>query len=165
MEFEVIQGDIAEQRADALVSPAGTSLMMDTGAAAQALLHAGGEALGEAAIEKGPVGLGEVAVTDAYDLDADVVVHAAAAHFGGEARAEHVREAVRNALEAADEHGCETLVTPAVGCGIAGFEVEEGVALIADVVESFEPESLQRVELIAYTSVERDRMEKGLAAR
>lgn len=165
MEFDVIQGDIAEQSADALVAPSGTSLVMDTGAAAQALLHGGGEALGEAAVEAGPVGLGEVAVTDAHELDADIVVHAAAAHFGGEASAEHVRSAVRNALEAADDRGCRSLVTPAVGCGIAGFDIEEGVALIAEEVESFEPVSLDSVSLIAYTAMERERMQAGLDAR
>ncbi|MFB6172172.1 MAG: macro domain-containing protein [Haloarculaceae archaeon] len=163
MEFDLIQGDIAEQRADALVCPTGTSLMMDTGAAAQALLHAGGEELGEAALEQGPIGLGEVAVTDAYQLDADYVVHAAAAHFGGEASADHLRSAVSNALAAADRHDCETLVTPAVGCGIAGFDVEEGVQIIASEVESFDAASLSSVSLIAYTSAEHDRMRAGLA--
>lgn len=165
MEFEVIQGDIAEQTADALVAPAGTSLMMDTGAAAQALLDAGGEALGEAALERGPIELGEVAVTDAHDLDAEIVVHAAAAHYGGEAREAHVRSAVQGALQAADDRGCETLVTPAVGCGIAGFDVETGARIVADVTAAFEPASLRRVSLIAYTSLEYDRMQSGLADR
>jgi O-acetyl-ADP-ribose deacetylase (regulator of RNase III) len=162
MEFDIIQGDIAEQSADALVAPSGTSLVMDTGAAAQALLHAGGEELGEAAVEAGPVGLGEVAVTDAYDLEAEIVVHAAAAHFGGEATAEHVESAVHNALRAADEHDCRTLVTPAVGCGIAGFDIEEGIGLIAREIESFDPTSLESVSLIGYTDAEREQMEAGL---
>lgn len=165
MEFDLIQGDIAEQQADALVCPTGTSLMMDTGAAAQSLLHAGGEELGEAALERGPIGLGEVAVTDAYGLDADYVIHAAAAHFGGEATADHVRSAVSNALRAADERDCKTLVTPAVGCGIAGFDVKEGVRIIADAVSSFDPSSLAAVSLIAYTSMECDQMRAGLAER
>lgn len=165
MEFDIIEGDIADQSADALVSPSGTSLMMDTGSAAQALLFAGGEDLGAAALEEGPIELGEVAVTDAYDLDADIVVHAAAAHYGGESRAEHIRQAVRRALEAADARGCESLVMPAVGCGIAGFDTEEGIKIIANVIESFEPATLEQVSLIAYTSVERAAMDAGLAAR
>lgn len=162
MDFELIQGDIAEQVADALVCPAGTSLMMDTGAAAQALLHAGGEALGQAAIEAGPIGLGEVAVTDAYDLHATYVIHAAAAHYGGEARAEHVRSAVAGALAAADERDCSSLVTPAVGCGIAGFDVERGVRIVAEEVAAFDARSLEEVSVIAYTSHELDRMRAGL---
>lgn len=165
MEFDVVQGDIAEQSADALVCPAGTSLVMDTGAAAQALLHAGGEALGAAAVEAGPIGLGEVAVTEAYGLDAAYVIHAAAAHFGGESRAEHVRSAVAGALAAADDRGCTSLVTPAVGCGIAGFDVEAGARIVADEVESFDPGSLRQVALIAYTSHEHDRMLAGLDGR
>ena len=55
MEFRVIQGDIAQQSADALVDAAGTSLRMGSGAAGT-LRRAGGEALNAAA-----VGLGGVA--------------------------------------------------------------------------------------------------------
>ena len=40
--------------------------------------RAGGEAINEDAVEQGPIDLGEVAVTDAYDLDAGWVIHAAA---------------------------------------------------------------------------------------
>ena len=77
MEFEVIQGDIAQQSADVLVNAAGTSLQMGSGVAG-ALRRAGGEAINEDAVEQGPIDLGEVAVTDAYDLDAGWVIHAAA---------------------------------------------------------------------------------------
>lgn len=165
MEFDLVQGDIAERSADALVCPAGTSLVMDTGAAAQALLHAGGQALGDAAVAAGPIGLGEVAVTDAYDLDAKYVIHAAAAHFGGEAREEHVRSAIVGALDAADDRGCDSLVTPAIGCGIAGFDIQSGVRILAAEIEDFEPASLEDVSLIAYTSHEYDRMQTVLQDR
>jgi O-acetyl-ADP-ribose deacetylase (regulator of RNase III) len=82
MEFRVVQGDIAQQSADVLVNAAGTSLQMGSGVAG-ALRRGAGEQIHEAAVEQGPVDLGEVAVTDAYDLDAEWVVHAAAMpHYG-----------------------------------------------------------------------------------
>ena len=99
MEFSVIQGDIAQQSADALVNAAGTSLQMGSGVAG-ALRRAAGDELNEEAVSKGPVDLGEVAVTDAYRLDAEYVIHAAAMpHYGdGQATAESIRQATRNAL-------------------------------------------------------------------
>jgi len=93
MEFTVIQGDIADQSVGALVNAAGTSLRMESGVAG-ALRRAANGPINEEAMSKGPVDLGDVAVTDAYDLDAEYVVHAAAMpHYGdGRATAESIRD-------------------------------------------------------------------------
>src|SRR6056297_61924 len=120
MEFTTIQGNIAAQSADALVNAAGTSLRMGSGVAG-ALRQAAGDELNEAAMDEGPVDLGEVAVTDAFDLDASYVIHAAAMpHYGdGKATEASIRTATGNALVRADERGCQSLVVPALGCGVA----------------------------------------------
>jgi len=151
MEFTVVQGDVAQQSADCLVNAAGTSLQMGSGVAG-ALRRGGGEALNDAAVAKGPVELGEVAVTDAYDLDAEYVIHAAAMpHYGdGKATPESIRDAARNALDAADERGCESLVIPALGCGVAGFDLEAGARIICEVLTDYEPTSLRDVRFVAY---------------
>jgi O-acetyl-ADP-ribose deacetylase (regulator of RNase III) len=155
MMFTVVQGDIAAQSADAIVNAAGTSLQMGSGVAG-ALRRGGGEALNDAAVHKGPIELGEVAVTNAYDLDADHVIHAAAMpHYGdGKATAESIRAATRNALAAADERGCESLVIPALGCGVAGFDLAEGAHIIAEEIAAFEPSSLSDVRFVAYGDAE-----------
>ncbi|MFB6252930.1 MAG: macro domain-containing protein [Halobellus sp.] len=151
MEFTVVKGDIAQQSADALVNAAGTSLVMGSGVAG-ALRRAGGEALNDAAVAKGSIDLGAVAVTDAYDLDAEYVVHAAAMpHYGdGEATERSIREATTNALARADELDCESVVLPALGCGVAGFPLEQGARLIAREIRAFDPESLADVRFITY---------------
>ncbi|MFC6826055.1 macro domain-containing protein [Halopelagius fulvigenes] len=151
MEFTVVQGDIAQQSADALVNAAGTSLRMGSGVAG-ALRREGGEALNDAAVRNGPIDLGDVAVTKAYELDAEHVIHAAAMpHFGdGEATAKSIRDATRNSLERADELGCSSLVLPALGCGVAGFPLEEGARIIAEELADYEPSSLSDVRFVAY---------------
>jgi O-acetyl-ADP-ribose deacetylase (regulator of RNase III) len=157
MEFTIVQGDIASTSADALVNAAGTSLRMGSGVAG-ALRRAAGDELNEAAMAKGPVDLGAVAVTDAYDLDADYVIHAAAMpHYGdGRATAESIRDATRNALVAADERGCSSLVVPALGCGVAGFDLAEGARIICETIAAYEPTSLSDVRFIAYSDDEYD---------
>lgn len=151
----MIQGDIASESADALVNAAGTSLRMGSGVAG-ALRRGGGEELNDDAVSKGPIDLGDVAVTDAFDLDAEYVIHAAAMpHYGdGKATAESIRDAARNALEAADERGCGSLVMPALGCGVAGFDLEGGARIIAEVIDGYEPEHLRDVRFIAYSDAE-----------
>jgi O-acetyl-ADP-ribose deacetylase (regulator of RNase III) len=182
MQFSVVQGDVAEQSADALVNAAGTSLRMGSGVAG-ALRRAAGEQLNEAAMAKGPVDLGAVAVTDAFDLDATYVIHAAAMpHFGvhenessrahagpegsgndGKPTSESIRSAARNALEAADERGCRSLVIPALGCGVAGFDLREGAAVIADEIRGFDPEHLDDVRFIAYSDEEYETVRDAVA--
>jgi O-acetyl-ADP-ribose deacetylase (regulator of RNase III) len=157
MEFDVIQGDIAAQSADALVNAANTSLRMGSGVAG-ALKRAAGSGIDDEAIAKGPVDLGGVATTDAYQLEADYVIHAAAMPAGGESTAESIRDATRNALAEADALNCESLVLPALGCGIAGFDFDDGVRIICDEIAAFEPDSLSDVRLIAYDDDEFERM-------
>ena len=163
MEDRVIQGDIAAQSADVLVNAANTSLRMGSGVAG-ALKRAAGSGLPKEAVSKGPVGLGEVAVTDAYDLDAEWVIHAAAMPAGGQATAESIRDATHHTLETADELDAESLVLPALGCGIAGFELTEGGRVIAEEIAAFEPESLTDVALIAYSDEDYETIESVRSA-
>ena len=157
MEFDVVQGDIAEQSADALVNAAGTSLEMGSGVAG-ALRRGAGEEINEEATEKGPIDLGAAAATDAYDLNADHVIHAAAMpHYGdGQATEESIRDATRNALETADDLQCRSVVMPALGCGVAGFDLETGAEIIGEEIREYESDHLEEVRFIAYSDDEYD---------
>ena len=150
MDFEVIQGDIAAQSADALVNAANTGLRMGSGVAG-ALRRGAGDGINEAAVSKGPVALGGVAVTDAYDLDAEYVIHAAAMPAGGQATADSIRDATRNTLERATELDCESLVLPVLGTGVAGFDLRDGAHIICAEIASSESNSLSDVRVIAYS--------------
>jgi O-acetyl-ADP-ribose deacetylase (regulator of RNase III) len=151
MKFSVVQGDIAAQRADALVNAAGTSLRMGSGVAG-ALRRGANGPINEAAMAKGPVDLGAAVATDAFDLDAEYVVHAAAMpHYGdGRATESSIREATRNALSAADELGCASVVLPVLGTGAAGFDFETGARLVCTTVAAYDPETLTDVRVIAF---------------
>ena len=123
---------------------------------AGALRRAAGGEVNEEAVSKGPVDRGAVAVTDAYDLDAEYVIHAAAMpHYGdGQATAESIREATANALSKADELGCASVVLPMLGTGVAGFGFEKGVERICSTVADHDPETLTDVRLIADDDIE-----------
>ena len=155
MNFETVHGDIAAQSADVLVNAAGTSLRMGSGVAGAIKRRAGPE-INEEAMSKGPIDLGDVAVTDAYALDAEYVIHAAAMpHYGdGQATADSIRSATRSSLETADELGCRSLVLPALGCGVAGFDLETGAELIGETIDAYEPNTLSEVRFIAYGNEE-----------
>lgn len=161
MEFRVIQGDIAEERADALVNAAGTSLRMGSGVAG-ALRRGASGPINEEAMSEGPIELGEVATTDAYNLNSQTVIHAAAMpHYGdGQATVESIQEATRNSLETADERGYESLVIPILGTGAAGFSFEDGAYLVCEVVWNYDAENLSDVRVIAYSQSEYQLLEE-----
>ncbi|AHF99358.1 Appr-1-p processing protein [Halostagnicola larsenii XH-48] len=114
MEFDIVQGDIARQSADALVNAAGTSLEMGSGVAG-ALRRRGGEQVNQDAKENGPVDL-----------------------------------------------GCESLVIPALGCGVAGFDLAEGARIIGEALASYRPETLEDIRFIAYSDEEYDTIRAAL---
>ena len=151
MDFTIIQGDIANEAADCLVNAAGTSLAMGSGVAG-ALRTAANGPINEAAVAQGPIPLGDVAVTEAFDLLARWVIHAAAMpHYGdGRATEDSIRDAVRNSLAKADDLGCTSLVIPPLGCGIAGFDLATGARLILEEIAAFRPRRLRQVRLIVY---------------
>mgnify|MGYP000333177353 CR=1 FL=1 len=161
MDFTTVQGDIAERTADALVNAAGTSLRMGSGVAG-ALRRGANGPINEEAISKGPVDLGEVAVTDAYELDASHVIHAAAMpHYGdGQATRSSIADATTNALEAADERGCESLVVPVLGTGVAGFSFEDGARIVCKAIRDYEPRVLSDVRVIAYSEDDYDVLQR-----
>ena len=161
MEFTVVQGDIAAERADALVNAAGTSLRMGSGVAG-ALRRGANGPINEEAMEKGPVELGEVAVTDAHDLPAEYVIHAAAMpHYGdGRATTDSIRRATRNSLEKADELGCESIMIPILGTGAAGFGFEEGARLVCKEVRQYEATNLTDARVIAYSQREYEALDR-----
>lgn len=161
MDFEVIQGDISKESADALVNAAGTSLQMGSGVAG-ALRRGAKGPINEEAVSKGPVDLGEVAVTDAYELNAEYVIHAAAMpHYGdGKATEESIRDATKNTLKKADELGCKSIVIPALGCGVAGFPLEEGAKIICEEIWNYEPKSLRDVRFIGYSDDEHETIKR-----
>ncbi len=160
MEFKIIQGNIAEQSADCLVNAAGTSLAMGSGVAG-ALREAAHGPINEQAMQQGPIPLGGVVVTPAFELPAHWVIHAAAMpHYAdGRATEESIREATRNTLEKADELSCRSMVIPPLGCGVAGFDLATGARLILEEVAQYQPRSLADLRFIVYHAEDQQAVE------
>jgi O-acetyl-ADP-ribose deacetylase (regulator of RNase III) len=76
-------------------------------------------------------------------------------HYGdGLATAESIADATRNTLERAEELGATSLVIPALGCGVAGFDLDEGARIICEQILAHEADSLKTVRVIAYSDEE-----------
>ncbi len=129
------EGDLAAERADAIVNAANSALVMGAGVAG-ALAARGGPAIQAECDRHGPIAIGEAAITGAGRLDARFVIHAAGMEPGGRASDESVRSAFRSALELARSHGCRTLAAPAIGAGIAGLPLQRCAEVLLEEARS-----------------------------
>jgi O-acetyl-ADP-ribose deacetylase len=131
-----MQGDLTAQQVDAVVNAANEHLRHGGGVAA-ALSRAGGPDVQAASDrwvdEHGPLRPGRAAVTTAGNLPARMLVHVAGPRYrDGQDNEGLLRQAVRAALQAADDAGAASVALPAISAGIFGYPPQEAGRVIAD---------------------------------
>jgi O-acetyl-ADP-ribose deacetylase len=139
--IEFVVGDLTEQRVDAIVNSANTSLL-GGGGVDGAIHRAGGpEILAECRL-LGGCDTGDAKATTAGRLPARWVVHAVGPVWqGGEAgEAELLASAHRRSLVVAHELGAHTVAFPAISCGIYGYPPELAARVAIEAVRPFEAE-------------------------
>ena len=139
--IEFVVGDLTEQRVDAIVNAANTSLL-GGGGVDGAIHRAGGpEILAECRL-LGGCDTGDAKATTAGRLPARWVVHAVGPVWqGGEAgEAELLTSAHRRALEVARDLGARTVAFPAISCGIYGYPPELAAPVAIEAARPFEDE-------------------------
>jgi O-acetyl-ADP-ribose deacetylase len=136
MKIEIVQGDITQQPdIDAIVNAANTELILGSGVAG-AIFRRGGAEIDREGQAKGPIKLGEAAVTGAGRLPNKYVIHTAAMGYrpedarvpkrtGSLSSAAIISDATRNSLRRADELRIESVAFPALATGVAAFPVDE----------------------------------------
>jgi O-acetyl-ADP-ribose deacetylase (regulator of RNase III) len=126
--IEVRQADITKLEVDAIANAANTELRHGGGVAG-AIVRAGGRTIQEESDRKAPIELGEAVATEAGELPAKWVIHAATMHLGGPTSAEIIRDATASTLRVADELGAKSLGLVAFGTGVGGFPVDEAARI------------------------------------
>ena len=145
----IIAGDLVEQQVDAIVNAANNELALGGGVAG-AIRSRGGPAIQQECNARGPVKVGEAAITGGGDLPVRHVIHAASMQLGGRTTAASLRSSMDHVFRLAREHLVRTIAVPAVGTGIAGFPMDECAAVMADCVErafaaGWQPEEIRFV--------------------
>lgn len=122
-EIEIVKGDIAAIEADALVNAANNHLWMGAGVAG-ALKRSGGQEIEDEAIKKGPIEVGEAVETQAGNLKAHYVIHAAVMGQNLQTDETKIRNAIKNSLKLAEKLGLKSIAFPALGTGVGGFPLD-----------------------------------------
>ncbi len=152
------KGDLTEAPVDAIVNAANNDLILGGGVAG-AIRAKGGPSIQAECDKLGPIPIGEAALTGAGKLPARYVIHAASMRLGGRTSEAALRDATRNSLKRAAEHGLQSVAFPAIGTGIAGFPIERCAMVMLEEIRDHlrGTTALERVELVLFD-------ERGLGA-
>ncbi len=123
----VVQGDITQVVADAIVNAANNAFAHGGGVDGAIRKAAGPDLSGEMR-RRYPAGTptGTAVATGAYALPARWVIHAVGPVWssGGQDKLDLLASAYRSALRVADDLGARTICSPAISAGTFGFPIE-----------------------------------------
>jgi O-acetyl-ADP-ribose deacetylase (regulator of RNase III) len=147
--IRVFEGDITEQDTDAIVNAANNELWMGAGVAG-AIKRKGGEEIEREAVAKGPIAVGEAAITGGGKLAARYVIHAAG--MGRDLRTDEtkIRSTTINSLKRADEKSLKSIAFPSIGTGVGGFPLSKAAEVMLGAVKSYLEEEESGLELVVF---------------
>jgi len=147
--LSVVHGDITQAGTEAIANSANDKLWMGSGVAG-AIKKVGGEEIELEAMKKGPIPIGDVAITEAGNLSAKKVIHAVVMGQDLKTNADYIRTAIRNTIKAADDLPVESLAIPAFGTGVGHFPADEcSVVMVEESVDGLlESRNLKQLKII-----------------
>ncbi|MBF6185715.1 MULTISPECIES: O-acetyl-ADP-ribose deacetylase [Nocardia] len=140
--IELVRGDITEQRVDAMVNAANSSLS-GGGGVDGAIHRRGGPSIlaecRELRATRYPDGLptGQAVATTAGELPARWVIHTVGPVWSArQDRSDLLASCYRESLRVADELGATTVAFPAISTGIYGWPMDDGARIAVETVRA-----------------------------
>ena len=153
MAIEIIQGDITQQTADAIVNAANCSLLGGGGVDGAIHRAAGPELLAECRTLHG-CETGKAKITRGYRLPAKFVIHTPGPVWRGGSHGEDalLASCYRSCLALAAENGCRTVDFPSISTGVYHFPLERAAWIAVSEIAVFlekHPE-IERVRMVCF---------------
>lgn len=152
----VIQGDITQQKVDAIINAANNSLLGGGGVDGAIHKAAGPELLKECRKLNG-CATGEAKITKGYNLPAKWVIHTVGPiwYGGSHSEDESLASCYRSCLEIAQQqqYQIKTIAFSAISTGVYGFPVERAARIAAREIQHFlkTNNSLEQVILVCFS--------------
>ncbi|MEJ2635190.1 MAG: macro domain-containing protein [Calditrichia bacterium] len=134
--LKLIEGDLTEEKVDAIVNAANSHLRHGGGVAG-AIVRKGGPSIQKESNEIGYVGVGEAAITGAGKLPAKFVIHAVGPRWGEGDEDGKLESAVRNSLKLAEENNLSIISLPAISAGIFGFPMDRCADIMLNTIREY----------------------------
>lgn len=121
--IKLVDADLTEMNADAIVNAANAALQLGGGVAG-AIRRKGGPAIQQECDQIGGTPVGTAVITTGGNLKARHVIHAVGPMMGEGDEDQKLRGATLSSLRVADENHLKSIAFPAVSTGIFGFPLE-----------------------------------------
>ena len=155
-EIELIQGDITQEKVDAIVNAANSALA-GGGGVDGAIHRAGGPSILEecrriiADLPDHRLPTGKAVATGGGDLPARWVIHTVGPVYGVPDAEELLRSCHIESLRVADELGAKSVAFPAISTGVYGYPVEEASPVALQAVKDAHTD-VQHIRFVLYDS-------------
>ncbi len=158
MEIELIQGDITEIVADAIVNAANTSLLGGGGVDGAIHRKGGKQILDECILirnRQGGCEVGKAVITSAGNLPSKYVIHTVGPVWNGdkEEKKSLLINCYINSLKLAVEHNLKTIAFPNISTGIYHFPKDKAAEIAINSVKIFiQKDKLEKVTFVCFDS-------------
>ncbi len=162
----VVEGDITEQDADAIVNAANTSLLGGGGVDGAIHRAAGPELLAECRT-LGGAATGEAKVTRGYRLRARHVIHTPGPvwHGGRAGEPELLARCYRSSFARAKEVGARSIALPAISTGVYRYPIEAATTIaIREARRALDEGLVEQVRFVCFSRRDADVYRRVLAA-
>lgn len=151
MPFEIVRNDIVNMKVDAIVNTANPRPIIGAGTD-KGIYDKAGARLLLARKEIGNIAVGEAAITPAFDLDANYVIHTAGPIWkdGRSDEEELLASCFRNSLGIAEKKACESIAFPLISTGSYGFPKPLALQIAVREISSFLMENEMQVYLVVF---------------
>lgn len=152
MPFQIIRNDIIKVKADAIVNTANPNVAVGDGVDYAIYKAAGREKLLEARKKIGLLMPGEVAITEALDLEAKYIIHASGPWWQGGEEGEELllKRCFDNSLQLAWENGCRSIAFPLLATGTYGFPKKLAIEIAVHSFRIFLQEHDMEIMLVVF---------------
>ena len=151
MQIEATQGDLTDQKVDAIVNAANQALAPGGGVCG-AIHRRGGPSIAQECRRIGHCPTGGAVATTGGDLPARFVVHAVGPVWrgGGAGEAELLASAYRSSLDEAARVGATSVAFPAISTGIYGYPLEEATGVAVAAVRGWKGTGVDLVRFVCF---------------
>lgn len=151
MPFEIVRNDIVNMKVDAIVNTANPKPIIGAGTD-KAVHDKAGARLLLARKEIGNIAVGEAAITPAFDLDANYVIHTAGPIWkdGRSGEEDLLASCFRNSLGIAKKKACESIAFPLISTGSYGFPKPLALQIAVREISSFLMENEMQIYLVVF---------------
>lgn len=152
MPFEIVRNNITNMQVDAIVNTANPKATIGYGVDAGIHKKAGPKLL-EARKNIGSIGVGQTAITPAFDLDAKYVIHTVGPIWQGGSHNEEVllSQCYKGALKLAKEHDCDSIAFPLLSAGNLYFPKPLALQIAIREFSSFLMENDMQIYLVVFS--------------